>query len=103
MCVPYHFSSVPGPRKTSVPSEICVRNLCAFKEFERRPLTFFFTLFDQADVVAHRHEDDPIFEFFWFDSACHAYLNIAEQFHCGVSWEKFTRNSNGSPSIPCNS
>ena len=56
------------------------------------------------DVVEHQHEDDPIFK---LSRSCfangHSCLNLAENFHSSVSWEKIHSNSNGSPSNPNNS
>ena len=93
VCVPYHFlfSSWTEKRPLSLRESVCV-----LPDFRRsRPI----------DITVHRHEDDPIFEIFWFDSACVPCLFLKSRSSSNVVClvKIFHPNSTGSPSIPYNS
>ena len=68
---PYHFCSVPGRGETTnVLSEICFAESLTFRELEKHFIWKLSSLFWPIDVVVHRREENPIFEFSSFDAAC---------------------------------
>ena len=84
VCVPYHFCSVPGRGETTnVLSEICFAESLTFRELEKHFIWKLSSLFWPIDVVVHRREENPIFEFSSFDAACCVIL-------IWISWSKST-------------
>ena len=82
--VPFLFVTRTAKRPMSLLKSFCV--ICNLWMVRQTFIGIYFLCL--IDVVEHRHEDDPIFEFFVSDSAfCHLCLNLFENFHCSVSWE----------------
>ena len=96
-CVPKHFSSPEGTEKrpmSLLESLSVISDL--EREFEEHSLEFSSPS-DQPRSLNSRHEDEPIFKFFWSESACcHSYLNLVEHFRCCVYVKIFLSNSSGS-------
>ena len=87
VCVPYHFSGVPGPT-----NDRCSRwNLCAYSltssEFENTVQWIYILC--QIDVIEHRHEQNCFLELFWiYFSRFQIFLDLSQNFYWCDSWEQ---------------